>query len=135
MENRLFSEGLHTLGSPPDDSQLSKYLKAYFGDDVPDRVIEKLSSLPEDAPFDLDSFTRSLNLNGEAESLGSKIQEAKEIRDLLSQNSGEISSIIKVTENEMPHLLPPSLFIIPDFIVRNKTSSLLKQGYWCHVYL
>lgn len=92
----MFSEGLHTLGYPPDNTQLSKYLKAYFGDDVPDHVIQELSILPRDAPFDLESFSSSVGLNGDAESLGPKIQEAKQIRDLLSQNSGEIGAIIKV---------------------------------------
>ena len=36
LQDRLFSSGLHTLGSPPNDEDLASYLNAYFG--------EKLSS-------------------------------------------------------------------------------------------
>ncbi|WP_407641878.1 magnesium chelatase subunit H [Calothrix rhizosoleniae] len=33
LENRLFSSGLHVLGSAPDDEEMSSYLQAYFGEE------------------------------------------------------------------------------------------------------
>jgi magnesium chelatase subunit H len=32
LENRLFSSGLHTLGEPPNEEELTGYLNAYFGE-------------------------------------------------------------------------------------------------------
>ena len=38
LEQRLFSEGLHTLGHGPTGSETEKYLEAYFGDQMPIEV-------------------------------------------------------------------------------------------------
>jgi len=38
VSGRLFSEGLHVLGSAPKEPQLAQYLSAFFGDDLPDEV-------------------------------------------------------------------------------------------------
>ena len=38
LEQRLFSEGLHTLGHPPDAAETEQYLAAYYGDDLPAEV-------------------------------------------------------------------------------------------------
>ncbi|CAM9137446.1 unnamed protein product [Ascophyllum nodosum] len=46
LEQRLFSEGLHTLGHGPTGSETEKYLEAYFGDQMPIEVIRVVSHLP-----------------------------------------------------------------------------------------
>lgn len=38
LEQRLFSEGLHTLGHAPTAAETEQYLAAYFGDDLPPDV-------------------------------------------------------------------------------------------------
>ncbi|CAN0395132.1 unnamed protein product, partial [Hapterophycus canaliculatus] len=38
VEQRLFSEGLHTLGHAPTAAETEQYLAAYFGDDLPQDV-------------------------------------------------------------------------------------------------
>lgn len=38
LEQRLFSEGLHTIGHAPTASETEQYLTAYFGDDLPQEV-------------------------------------------------------------------------------------------------
>ena len=38
VSGRLFSEGLHVLGSAPREPQLAQYLSAFFGDDLPEQV-------------------------------------------------------------------------------------------------
>jgi len=38
VSGRLFSEGLHVLGSAPKEPQLAQYLSAFFGDDLPDQA-------------------------------------------------------------------------------------------------
>lgn len=42
LEQRLFSEGLHTLGHVPTAAETEQYLAAYFGDDLPGEVSRKL---------------------------------------------------------------------------------------------
>lgn len=43
LENRLFSEGLHVLGSAPSPTQMAQYLEAYFGDRLPAAAIQAVS--------------------------------------------------------------------------------------------
>lgn len=38
LEQRLFSEGLHTLGTAPSASDTEQYLAAYYGDQLPSEV-------------------------------------------------------------------------------------------------
>ena len=40
VESRLFSEGLHVLGKPPEAGQMAQYLAAYFGPDLPEEAVE-----------------------------------------------------------------------------------------------
>lgn len=47
LEQRLFSEGLHTLGHAPAAAETEQYLAAYFGDDLPQDV----SFRPQDVMF------------------------------------------------------------------------------------
>jgi len=41
LENRLFSAGLHTLGEPPNPEQMASYLQAYFGEELPEDVVNE----------------------------------------------------------------------------------------------
>lgn len=96
LENRLFSEGLHVLGAPLSEPQLSKYLQAYFGEEVPESIVAAVSASQEDSPVDIERLISSIKHSEKREELIPKVQEAKEIRDLLSKNSGEITSILEV---------------------------------------
>ncbi|CAM9309741.1 unnamed protein product [Ectocarpus sp. 4 AP-2014] len=49
LEQRLFSEGLHTLGHAPTAAETEQYLAAYFGDDLPPDVVHAVSHLPAGA--------------------------------------------------------------------------------------
>eukprot|EP00903_Cladosiphon_okamuranus_P008053 g7767.t1 len=46
LEQRLFSEGLHTIGHAPTAPETEQYLAAYFGDDLPHEVVHAISHLP-----------------------------------------------------------------------------------------
>ncbi|GLC75961.1 Magnesium chelatase [Pleodorina starrii] len=48
VEGRLFSEGLHVLGSPPGPAQLAQYLEAYFGAGLPKAAVEAVAERGED---------------------------------------------------------------------------------------
>lgn len=89
LENRLYSEGLHVLGAKPEADAVAGYLEAYFGEDLPEDIIAHISS------------------NGAtAERLASdeqqrrRIENAIEIKDLLRQNTEEMSSIIRALNGE-----------------------------------
>lgn len=46
LENRLFSEGLHVLGSPPSPHHMASYLLAYFDGALPTEVVEAVAAAP-----------------------------------------------------------------------------------------
>ncbi|EKQ67639.1 cobaltochelatase CobN subunit [Leptolyngbyaceae cyanobacterium JSC-12] len=89
LENRLFSSGLHILGQPPTPDQLEAYLKAYVGDALPDETIRAIahnvSPLP---PISSPAFT-----------------EALQIRDLLTQNTDELTNLLRGLNGEY---IPPA---------------------------
>lgn len=88
LENRLFSAGLHTLGAAPNFEELASYLQAYFGEELPQEEIEAIakgeykqgSALPQ-------------------------IAEALQIRDLLAQNTDEITNLLRGLNGEY---IPPA---------------------------
>ena len=92
LEQRLFSSGLHTLGEPPKAEELDSYLEAYFGEKLTPRERELIISERTDLIVDKDDGN---NL----------IQEAILIRDLLKQNTEEISNLIKGLNGEY---IPPA---------------------------
>ncbi|GFR42159.1 hypothetical protein Agub_g3011 [Astrephomene gubernaculifera] len=47
LEGRLFSEGLHVLGSPPSPSQLGGYLEAFFGGGLPRGAVQAVAERGE----------------------------------------------------------------------------------------
>ncbi|MFB2646788.1 magnesium chelatase subunit H [Raphidiopsis sp. BLCC-F218] len=69
LENRLFSSGLHTLGEPPNEEELTGYLNAYFGEGT--EVQKESQKSQENLIIDLlnqstDELTNLLRgLNGE----------------------------------------------------------------------
>jgi magnesium chelatase subunit H len=90
VENRLFSTGLHTLGSPPGPEELASYLQAYFGEDFPEEAIAAIAyglELPQ---------TRIP---------AEQMQNAIAIRDLLAQNTDELTNLLRGLNGEY---IPPA---------------------------
>ena len=108
LENRLFSEGLHSFGKAPTQENMVQYLNAYFDGDVEEGIIDDIVkadptetlettkarleqtynlSLPVDAQDALQS-------EGATSVVGDKVTEAREIRNLLALNSEEIHGYI-----------------------------------------
>ncbi|MBE9189724.1 magnesium chelatase subunit H [Gloeocapsopsis crepidinum LEGE 06123] len=86
LENRLFSSGLHILGEAPTAEELASYLQAYFGDDLSEETIEAIAT-------------------GEYKQTSTLSQEALQIRDLLAQNSDEITNLLRGLNGEY---IPPA---------------------------
>lgn len=114
LEERLFSSGLHTLGSKPTEKELQSYLNAYFKDRLSEEEISNvivkfqmdsahrephhdiwhsiLSWLQEfSATFMDDSASSVDTITNEDEAL---LKEASEIVALLSKNTEELDSVI-----------------------------------------
>ena len=96
LETRLFSSGLHCLGEPPNAEQLSSYLEAYFGDDLPQEVITAVAS-----GCDRDQLEQQFMPNG----LADKFDEALTIRSLLAQTSDELTNLLRGLNGEY---VPPA---------------------------
>lgn len=110
LQDRLFSSGLHTLGSLPSDEELMSYLKAYFGDTISEhdcrKAIEDYKMSREENPFDLQDLWRKvqsffinylglqLGVDHSSEATPSlekkQLAEARNIVDLLSRNTEEM---------------------------------------------
>jgi len=96
VEQRLFSSGLHTLGEAPDSEQLSAYLQAYFGEELPEEVVKAVAVGTDKA-----QVTQQFDLNGKTP----KLEEALQIRDLLSQTKEEITNLLRGLNGEY---IPPA---------------------------
>jgi len=96
VEQRLFSSGLHTLGEAPNAEQLRSYLQAYFGEELPEEVIQAVAVGTDKA-----KVTQQFDLNGKTP----KLEEALQIRDLLSQTSEEITNLLRGLNGEY---IPPA---------------------------
>jgi magnesium chelatase subunit H len=78
LENRLFSSGLHVLGDAPSEDEMDSYLDAYFGEEYePQRH------------------------GGH----GGRGEEEREIRDLLLQNTDELTNLLRGLNGEY---IPPA---------------------------
>jgi magnesium chelatase subunit H len=82
VEQRLFSSGLHTLGEAPDEVGLWGYLEAYF---------ENLTK-------------REFNAILQGEEISDRVKEGIKIKQLLAQNSEEITNLLRGLNGE--YLLP-----------------------------
>ena len=120
LENRLFSEGLHSFGKAPTQENMVQYLNAYFDGDVEEGIIDDIVkadptetlettkarleqtynlSLPVDAQDALQS-------EGATSVVGDKVTEAVEIRNLLALNSEEIHGMHRALDGEW---VPPAV--------------------------
>jgi magnesium chelatase subunit H len=98
VEQRLFSSGLHTLGQVPDAEQLESYLTAYFDDRLPEKVVTAIAA--NDTQF-LQKYQQYLD----DELLKNRIEEAQNIRELLLQNTDEITNLLRGLNGEY---IPPA---------------------------
>lgn len=78
IEQRLFSSGLHTLGEVPNEEELKSYLEAYFGEEIGD--------IPQD--FREGYIDNSVN------------KDAEKIRELLMQNTDELTNLLRGLNGE-----------------------------------
>jgi len=93
LEQRLFSSGLHVLGNAPNDEQLRSYLEAYFDGELSEGEIEGIISRR-------DAMTQSNDAK-----LTFKFEEGERIRDLLAQNTDEMTNLLRGLNGEY---IPPA---------------------------
>ncbi|MEY2859027.1 MAG: magnesium chelatase subunit, partial [Cyanobacteriota bacterium] len=90
LEQRLFSSGLHVLGQKPNTEQLRSYLEAYFDGDLSESEIEEIISFKNDPP---------------TPPYEGGLEEAEKIRDLLIQNTDEMTNLLRGLNGEY---IPPA---------------------------
>jgi magnesium chelatase subunit H len=95
LEERLFSSGLHVLGKQPNAEELTGYLNAYFGEELPENVLAEIVAGKDSA-----LIHQQFELNGKT----SKVEEALQIRDLLAQNTDELTNLLRGLNGE--YILP-----------------------------
>ena len=78
IKQRLFSSGLHTLGEVPKEEELKSYLDAYFG--------EKIGDIPQN--FREENTDNLVN------------KDAENIRELLMQNTDELTNLLRGLNGE-----------------------------------
>jgi magnesium chelatase subunit H len=108
VETRLFSSGLHTLGDAPDSEQMASYLQAYFGEELPEKVVQAIASgedsaLPAQPPLSKRGQEASSSPLAKGGQKG--VQEALQIRDLLAQTSDELTNLLRGLNGEY---IPPA---------------------------
>jgi magnesium chelatase subunit H len=91
VEGRLFSAGLHTLGNPPNPEELASYLRAYFGEDLPEDAVSAIAEQRAE--------------QSKIQNLRSKIEEALHIRELLAQTGDELTNLLRGLNGEY---IPPA---------------------------
>ncbi|GAB4198386.1 MAG: magnesium chelatase subunit H [Coleofasciculaceae cyanobacterium] len=111
VEQRLFSSGLHTLGEVPDAEGLASYLRAYFGEELPEELkvgrlnVEGLKELKV-SRLNVEGLKElkvsRLNVEGLKEQ--AKIEEALQIRELLMQTGDELRNLLRGLNGE--YILP-----------------------------
>jgi magnesium chelatase subunit H len=129
LQDRLFSSGLHTLGSAPSDEHLASYLEAYFGDkltieDASEIVAEwhrytDSSKIDFDSPFSgflewIKKFLGRSDSDGQAlESTSSSDADSASVHDnalkivsLLAQSTEELDSVINALDGGYVPALP-----------------------------
>jgi magnesium chelatase subunit H len=93
LEQRLFSSGLHVLGQKPSEEGLKSYLEAYFDGGLSEGEINEIIS------------PNNLNIDRWGESLSPHLEEAVKIRDLLVQNTDEMTNLLRGLNGEY---IPPA---------------------------
>ena len=107
LENRLFSEGLHTIGAEPTPEAAGQYLEAYFGERLSEDEVRAVASMPAGASLDdvRASLERSFEKDAVEEAKDDPLAEAVEIRDLLRKNTEELTGVIRALGGEY---VPPA---------------------------
>ncbi|MEM7757428.1 MAG: magnesium chelatase subunit H [Cyanobacteria bacterium P01_A01_bin.40] len=92
LEQRLFSSGLHVLGQKPNPEQLRSYLEAYFDGELSDDAIDNIVTANP-----VGSFHET--------TLPGKLTEATKIAELLTQNTDEMTNLLRGLNGEY---IPPA---------------------------
>lgn len=96
VEQRLFSSGLHTLGEVPDSEGLASYLRAYFGEELSQEVVQAIA----------EGRIEPQRHRGHREEEGlERLEEGLKIRDLLMQTSDELTNLLRGLNGEY---IPPA---------------------------
>jgi magnesium chelatase subunit H len=115
LQDRLFSSGLHTLGSAPTDDEMLSYLQAYFGDalsedDFREAIEAHKTAIVHDTDIwtDIKEFVQKYfgpMLGFESHSIEdtssiseNRIDEAKNIVSLLSKNTEELDGVLSALD-------------------------------------
>jgi magnesium chelatase subunit H len=108
LENRLFSSGLHVLGQPPDANQLQQYLQAYFGEALPETILQAVVN-GADRPTAMAAYLAEFYQRGVkprlSPELPERIDQAIMIRDLLAQTTDELTNLLRGLNGEY---IPPA---------------------------
>ncbi len=96
LEQRLFSSGLHVLGEKPSKEELRSYLEAYFDGELSESEIDGIFSRR-------DAKTQRVLENDSV--LVHRLEEGERIRDLLVQNTDEITNLLRGLNGEY---IPPA---------------------------
>ena len=108
LQNRLFSSGLHTLGSAPTEEEMRTYLEAFYGDEISeDEVAQAIdeyktqsNSCTRDTSMDWwDSLMSWFNGNEatsdtESPAYNFKVSNAAHIATLLHRSTEEIDAVV-----------------------------------------
>lgn len=95
VEQRLFSSGLHTLGEVPDAAGLASYLRAYFGEDLSEEVVNGIVEGRIEPQRHRERTEESLE----------RLEEGLRIRELLMQTSDELTNLLRGLNGEY---IPPA---------------------------
>ncbi len=111
LEQRLFSSGLHVLGEKPSEEGLKSYLEAYFDGELSEGEIEGIiSHKDKDTHFEASSKSRDVRAKTQRVLendlvLSYKLKEGERIRDLLVQNTDEMTNLLRGLNGEY---IPPA---------------------------
>ncbi len=105
LETRLFSSGLHTLGQQPNTEELKSYLQAYFGEDLPQEVIETISAAGSRTDALMTWHNKIQDSDNGYRITDKYINEALQIRDLLMQTGDELTNLLRGLNGEY---IPPA---------------------------
>jgi magnesium chelatase subunit H len=97
LEERLFSSGLHVLGTAPDAEQLGNYLSAYFGERLSEALLAAIV-----AGQSQEQIARQFQAQPPDPDL---LSEAVQIRALLTQTTDELDNLLRGLNGEY---IPPA---------------------------
>ncbi len=96
LEQRLFSSGLHVLGQKPSEEGLRSYLEAYFDGGLSEGEIEGIISRKD---------AKTQRVLEKDSVLSHKLMEGERIKDLLAQNTDEMTNLLRGLNGEY---IPPA---------------------------